>query len=302
MNRLKHSSFIGILLVTIGATLWGVSGTVAQYLFHTKGINTEWLVTVRLLFSGLLLLLFGYLKEGKSVYRIWRTKKDAISLILFSILGMLAVQYTYFAAIEHGNAATATVLQYTAPVMITCFLIVRYRKLPSGIEITAVFVAVLGTFSLVTQGNINSLSISPLALFWGLLSAVSLAFYTLHPHKLLANWGSVIVVGWGMFVGGVVFSFIHTPWDFRGEASLTTILAILFIILFGTLVAFVFYLESLKYIGATKASILANFEPLSAALLAVLWLNVPFGVMEWIGTFCILGTVGLLSMVKKEKP
>ncbi len=34
---------------------------------------------------------------------------------------MLGVQYTYFAAIEYGNAAVATVLQYLGPAIITCF-------------------------------------------------------------------------------------------------------------------------------------------------------------------------------------
>ena len=42
----------GIILVIIGSMLWGVSGTVAQYLFQKKGFSTEWLVVIRLLISG----------------------------------------------------------------------------------------------------------------------------------------------------------------------------------------------------------------------------------------------------------
>jgi drug/metabolite transporter (DMT)-like permease len=292
----------GMVLVLFGASLWGVSGTVAQYLFQHKGFTPEWLVVIRLLISGLILLSLAHSYNGKdrqSIWGIWKNKQHLMSLILFSILGMLAVQYTYFAAIKHSNAATATVLQYLAPAMITCYVAFVSRKLPTSKEYMAVFLALIGTFLLVTQGKINSLSISGIALFWGLASAVALAFYTLQPHKLLAKWGSTIVIGWGMLIGGISFSFIHQPWDMEGQWSLTTFLAVAFIVIFGTLIAFYCYLESLKYISASETSLLACIEPLSAAVLSVVWLQVSFGLAEWLGTLCIICTIIILSVGKK---
>jgi drug/metabolite transporter (DMT)-like permease len=162
-----------------------------------------------------------------------------------------------------------------------------------------VVLALLGTFLLVTQGNIQSLSISGWALFWGLTSAVALAFYTLQPHKLLQNWGSTVVIGWGMLIGGISFSFIHPPWSFQGYWSMSSFFAVAFIVIFGTLIAFYCYLESLKYISATETSLLACIEPLSAAILSVIWLRVSFGLEEWLGTLCILTTIMILSVVKK---
>lgn len=124
---------------------------------------------------------------------------------------MLGVQYTYFAAIKHGNAATATILQYLAPVIITCYLAIITKSLPSLRQIIAICLAMLGTFFIITKGNIHSISISKSALFWGISSAFSLAFYTLQPRRLLAKWGSTLIIGWGMLVGGIAFSFIHQP-------------------------------------------------------------------------------------------
>jgi drug/metabolite transporter (DMT)-like permease len=289
----------GFILVLIAAVLWGVSGTVAQFLFHQQGFSPEWLVVVRLLIAGLILLSLAYRKERQRVWGIWKDKKERISLILFGILGMLAVQYTYFAAIDHGNAATATVLQYLAPVLVTCFLAFRIKRLPTFKETIAVMLAVLGTFFLVTHGNLNSLSISGWALFWGITSAFALAFYTLQPGKLLANWGSMIVVGWGMLIGGVCFTFIHPPWRFEGDWSFSAYLALTFVVLFGTVVPFYCYLESLKYISASETSLLACVEPLSAVLFSVIWLKVSFGPTEWFGTLCILSTIAILSVRKK---
>ncbi|WCK55033.1 EamA family transporter [Aneurinibacillus sp. Ricciae_BoGa-3] len=299
---MSYSRTNGIVLVLTGAVLWGISGTVAQFLFQQQGFSPEWLVVVRLLLSGIILLALAYRKQKEqSIWVIWKQKKERISLVLFSILGMLAVQYTYFAAIKYGNAATATILQYLGPVLITCYVAVRLKRLPSVKEIAAVLLAVVGTFFLVTHGSFHSLSISGWALFWGLASAVSLAFYTLQPHKLLAKWGSTLVVGWGMLIGGVGFSFIHPPWKFEGHWSVPSIFAVLFIVVFGTLIAFYCYLESLKYISASETSLLACVEPLSAAFLSVIWLHVPFGLADWLGTLCILTTIAILSIAKDKQ-
>lgn len=290
----------GFILVITAAVLWGISGTVAQYLFQKENYSTEWLVVVRLLVSGIILLLIASLKEKQNIWLIWKNKKDALNILLFSILGMLAVQYTYFAAIKESNAATATVLQYLAPVLISCFFTIRFKKLPSIKEMIAIILALVGTFFLVTHGNIHSLSISGLALFWGLSSAVALAFYTLHPIKLLEKWGSTIIVGWGMLIGGIFFSFIHPPWDFESHITIQSIFGVIFIVIFGTLIAFYCYLESLKYINATETSLLACVEPLSASLVSVIWLQVSFGLQDWFGTLCILSTVVILSFVKNR--
>ncbi|UZD76215.1 EamA family transporter [Bacillus siamensis] len=282
-----------------GAILWGVSGTVAQYLFQDRHFNTEWLTSVRLLISGALLLGIAYRKEKGRIWAVWKDRQDIVPLLLFGIFGMLGVQYTYFAAIEYGNAATATVLQYLGPAIITCFLAIRAKRMPSAKELLAVLLAAAGTFILVTHGNAGSLSISGLAVFWGISSAFALAFYTLQPHRLLKKWGSAIIVGWGMLIGGAALSLVRPPWKFEGQWSLSAYAAIVFIIIFGTLIAFYCYLESLKYLNASETSLLACAEPLSAAFLAVIWLHVPFGISEWLGTLLILATIALLSIKKK---
>ncbi|WP_205672220.1 DMT family transporter [Ammoniphilus sp. YIM 78166] len=290
----------GIILVITAAILWGVSGTVAQYLFEVQGFSVDWLVVTRLLIAGVILLVFAYKKEGSHIWNIWKGRQDRVNLLLLSILGMLAVQYTYFAAIKHGNAATATILQYLAPVLITCYIAIRVKKVPSFKELIAVLLAVFGTFLLVTQGRLEGLTISKWALIWGISSAVALAYYTLQPLTLLAKWGSTLVIGWAMLIGGTSFSFIHPPWIFQGDWSISALLAVIFVVLFGTVIPFYCYLESLHYLSASETSVLACVEPLSAALLAVVWLNVSFGIMEWMGTLCIVTTIMILALSKRQ--
>lgn len=285
----------GIILVIVAALFWGISGTVSQYMFQHLHINTEWFTTVRLLLAGTLLLIIAYRNEGNHIFDIWKEKPDAIRLVIFGTVGMIGVQYTYLAAIAHGNAATATVLQYLGPGLVTLYYVLIEKRLPTLKEGMAVSSALIGTFLLVTHGNIDTLTISKEALFWGILAAFGLAFYTIYPITLLKKWGSFITIGWGMIAGGILFSLIRAPWQFEGQWHLATNFAFLFVVICGTVLAFYFYLDSLKYLKASETSLLACAEPLSAAFTSVIFLGVTFGWLDWTGTILILLTIVILS-------
>ncbi|WP_183279786.1 DMT family transporter [Clostridium fungisolvens] len=289
----------GFALVIFSTMMWGVSGTVAQYLFQQRGFSPEWLVVIRLLVSGIVLLSFATLRGNKNVRKIWSSKYTIFNLICFALLGMLGVQYTYFAAIKYGNAATATILQYLYPVIITFYMTIRTKRAPSLREVIVITLTIVGTFLIITKGNVSTLSISKLALFWGVTSAFAAAFYTLQPAYLLTRFDSITVVGWGMLIGGLGFSFIQKPWICTGQWSISSILAVIFVVLFGTLIAFCCYLESLKYIKPIEVSILSSIEPLSAAVLSIFWLHVNLGFVQWIGTGCIIFGIIYLSLTKK---
>lgn len=291
----------GIAFVLFAATLWGVSGTFAQYLFQKVGVNTDWLVQIRLLFSGLGLLVIACIKCDKNVFKIWKNKHYAFSLIIFSILGMLGVQYSYFTSIKYSNSATATVLQNLGIVIIVLYLAMMNKKVPDLKESLAVILALIGTFLLATNGNFHSLSISKSALFWGVSAAITVAFYTVYPRKLLLKYGSTVVVGWAMLIGGIAFSFFHSPLNFQRNFSINGILAVIFVILLGTLIPFYCYFESIIYIKPSEAGVLSCAEPLSATILAVLWLDTKFTCVELMGILCIVSTIIILSIEKKRR-
>lgn len=291
-----NNTFIrGMILCIVGASFWGISGTFGQMLFNEKGFTPDWLVTIRLLIAGIIMLLISYKKHKTKTFDILKDKKDLIQLLIFSIIGMMAVQYTYFVSITYSNAATATILQYLGPIIIIIYMSLKNRKLPTPTEFIAVVFAMIGTFLLVTHGDITKLAISPKALIWGISSAFALAFYTVYPFELLKKWESSIIIGWSMFIGGIALSFKKQPWDFTGVFDYKALLLLGFIIIFGTLIAFFSYLDSLKYIGATRASLFSCVEPLSAAFFSIILLNIQFTLMDWIGFICIIATIFILS-------
>ncbi|NIG55689.1 DMT family transporter [Chitinophaga sp. Cy-1792] len=297
---MENKSLKGILLAIAGASLWGVSGNVGQFLLQNKELNVEWLITVRLLIAGTCLLLFAKTVEKAPINDIWKEKSSAIQLLVFSITGMLAVQYTYFAAVRYSNAATATVLQYTGPVMIVVYLALKKKAVPKLTELLEISLAVIGTFLLVTHGNVHTLSISVTALLLGIASAIALAIYTLQPAELLKKYNAATVTGWGMLCGGIAFCFVHAPWRVSGIWDFQTVIGFVYLMILGTIIPFYAYMTAVKIIGGQKSSLLATAEPLSATILAVLWLNTSFTAIDWIGSLCIITTVVLLTIRNKK--
>lgn len=293
---MRNQAGKGIAMVLIAASLWGVSGTFSQFLFQQQHISVEWLMSVRMLISGIVLVAISKARKNADTFAPWKDKRDAIRLLSFGILGMLTVQYTYFAAIKHSNAATATILQFTSPIIIAVYLAVKFKKPLRPLNLAAIAVAMLGTFLLVTHGKPGELAISGTALAWGLASAVSLAMYTIQPESLLKRYHETTIIGWGLLIGGIGISLVRPPWHTDGLWDMHTYAYTAFVVLFGTLIPFYAYLTGVKLIGGQKASLLTSAEPLSAALLSVSWLGVPFLLMDYIGAGLIISTVFLLAM------
>ena len=297
MNRQK-----GIVLVITGAIFWGIGGTVAKKLFQQYQIDVDWLVTTRLLLAGFLLLTVQFFgKDRSQILGVWKTRKTAIPLLIFGLLGMLAVQYTYMASIKHGNAAVATLLQYLAPVIIIVYLIIRKQTVLTRNDLLTVSLALAGCFFLLTNGSISQLSVPTLAIVWGVLSGFALAFYTLYAIPLLKQYDSLVIVGWAMMIGGIALSFIHPSWqlDFK-SLPLEAYFYLIFVIIFGTMIAFWFYIESLQSLSPKESSLLGSIEPLAAVLTTVFWLKESFGFFQWIGTVCIIGMIVLLALNKQS--
>lgn len=292
----------GLVLVMMGAAFWGVGGTAAQKLFQQFGMNVDWLVTVRLLIAGILLLAVQFfLKDRSQVFGVWKNSREALQLVIFGLFGMLAVQYTYMASIHHGNAAVATLLQYLAPVMIIIYLVLRKQSVFTRQDFVTVLLALAGSFFLLTNGSFSQLSVSVPAFVWGVLSGAALAFYTLYAVPLLKQYDSLVVVGWAMVIGGSSLSFIHPPWKMNfSSLTVEAYLYLMFVIVFGTMLAFWFYIESLQSLSPTETSLLSSLEPLSAVLTTVIWLKEPFGSIQWLGTACIFGMILLLALNKKK--
>lgn len=290
----------GILFSILGGVFWGISGVCGQYLFDVKGLNAKWMVTIRLISAGVLMLLLVYRKpQNRSRFReLFGNRSHVGRLILFSLLGMTVCQLTYFSAIECSNAGTATVLQYTSPIVIMLYTALRDRKKPTSWDLAALALALGGTFLLATHGNPGTLAISAEALFWGAGASLSMVLYNLLPSKLMKEFGIETIIGWGMLIGGICMIPFTKPWIVPGNWDVQTYLGLAAVILVGTIMAFGVYFRGVQTVGAAKASLFASSEPLTATIAAAVFMNVAFLPMDIVGLVCIVTAVSILSLQK----
>ena len=296
-----NKRIVGIIFVLMGASFWGIGRTAANYLFETADISVNWFVSTRLVISGILLLGIQLLLTGrKTVFTIWKNPQKRLSLIIFSLLGMLLVQYSYMASIAEGNAAVATLLQYLAPIYIIIWVIFRGHQRLHVSDVIAILLTIIGTLLLLTNGSFKGLSVPGIAIVWGIISGLSLAFYTLYARNLLRFYSSVTVVGWAMIIAGVCMNIVHPIWRVETQDwSAATIGVLGFSIIFGTTLAFWMFIKSLEYLEAKETTLLGTVEPLTAVVSSIIWLSIPFGLWQVIGMALILILIVYLSLVKK---
>ena len=82
MNQKLFGSFCGVMT----GICWGVSGVWGQFLFETRGIDSKWLVPIRIFSAGIMLLIYMSFKNRKEVFGILKNKRDLLQAILNGIL------------------------------------------------------------------------------------------------------------------------------------------------------------------------------------------------------------------------
>ena len=296
---MKRYEIIGIILTLLGATLWGVSGTSVQFVGNFRNMNLEWLLTMRLITAGLLTVLYGWIRQGSAIFNVFRNWRDTLGLVIFGVFGMSLCQYTYFRSIVIAGAGIATVLQYLAPSMIIIYLLVRYGKRPSTGEIISVILALAGTICLMGNNGFSFESFRSDVLFWGLLSAVGVAVYSVSPVRLLATYGTIPIVGFGMLLSGLVAAVLFQQPHSYATWDVWTVVGCFNVVFLGTIVSFNAYLEGVKRIGAVSGSILSSIEPISAAFFGWALLGNQFNWVGILGMAMIIATVIIIALEKR---
>lgn len=296
---MKRYEIIGIILTLLGATLWGVSGTSVQFVGNFRNMNLEWLLTMRLITAGLLTVLYGWIRQGNAIFNVFRNWRDMLGLVVFGVFGMALCQYTYFRSIVIAGAGIATVLQYLAPSMIIIYLLMRYGKRPSTGEIISVILALVGTICLMGNNGFSFESFRSDVLFWGLLSAVGVAVYSVSPVRLLATYGTIPIVGFGMLLSGLVAAALFQQPHSYATWDVWTVVGCFNVVFLGTIVSFNAYLEGVKRIGAVPGSILSSIEPISAAFFGWALLGNQFNWVGILGMAMIIATVIIIALEKR---
>lgn len=291
---------MGYAVTVVAALCWGASGVSAEYLMSRHGIELTLISFLRMSIGGLLTLACVLLRSrGVSAQhrdlvcapRNWR------DLAIYAVFGLAACQITYMGVIRASNAGTGTILEYLGLILIVVWVCLTHRRWPRACETIAIVLAVSGTFLLCTHGSLDSLVITPSALAWGAVAALTLATYTLLPARLIAAYGADVVVGYGLLIAGVCVGLFGRVWRFDITWTPDVVLAVVITVALGTTVAFTAYLWGVDRIGPVKASLVGSLEPIAAAAFSALVMGTSYTGIDIVGMILIVGAVVTISVV-----
>ena len=294
MNRINlQQARLGYLYVSLAAILFAISGTSAKYLFN-DGVTAFQLIQMRttLAFAGLLTWIC--LKDP-ALLKI--SIKNLPYFIGLGVFGIGSAQFFYLLAISKINVTAAILLHYTGPVFVALYVVFIQRHKLSFNSVLAILGTLIGCFLVVGAYNLQLFALNRVGIVAGILAAVSFAVYSILSEYGMRKYTPWTVLLYGMLFAALMWNILHPPLEaFLHRYSPFQWGLILFIGVCGTIFPFGLYFEGVKRIKPTHASITATPEPISAGVIAAVFLGEMMGTLQIIGGLIVIVSIILLQL------
>ena len=287
---------VATLAVVLAAFCWGLNAVIAKGAFEA-GIAPARLAEARTLVGGAPLIAYLALRRRDLLLP---PRAAVVPIIAFG-LGLVAINFAFYTAIDRVPVGVALSLQYTAPVLVLVGVALVARRSPGGVVWLAALLTLLGA-TLVSGAfeglrNLDGLGVAAgvaSAIFFGvyLLSAQAAARRGAHPATALAGAFAVASIAWG-----ILLPWWGWPVDRLAEPEIA--LRVLGVGLVGTLFPFLLVVNALRHLPAAVAGIAATTEPVFATALAWLLLSQSLGIPQLLGGGLVVGGVVLAQFAHR---
>jgi drug/metabolite transporter (DMT)-like permease len=289
---------LGYLYVVLAAVFWAASGSAAKFLFNS-GMSPAQLVQIRTTVAGILLAVWIGSRRPQDL-KILRHDIWKIALLGISIA---ATQFTYYFAISKIQVAAAILLQYQAPVFVALYAIAFTRERLTGVVLLSISGAMLGCYLLVGGYKLDLLEMNREGIIGGLVSALCFAWYSVGSAAAMRRYRPWTVVFYSLGIAAIIWNVLHPPLEaFSQPRDIAQWWWVLFISIFGTVLAFGLYTRGIEMIRPTRASITATLEPITAGLLSYLFLKESMEPLQVAGAGVVIAAVVLLQIKGKDSP
>lgn len=276
-----------MLLTTV--VLWALNVSVTKYILE-HGVAPLAYATIR---YGLAALIFiGLALIGERTLRIAR--RDLVRVAL-AVLTLALNQLCFVFALDLTTASTIGLLLGAIPIFAGLFGLALGTERASGRFWVAALVSFAGV-GLVAAGAHRSFSGDTGGIALGLATAATWAAYSVVLAPLMRSYSVtrisavVIPAAWVVIALTGLAETRDQSWSLGWEIWVMLAFATV-----GPLVLTnILWFKSIHRIGANRATLAANLEPFLAAMLAVILLSEPFGILQIAGG--ILIGAGLLIM------
>jgi drug/metabolite transporter (DMT)-like permease len=298
-GRPDDRSRLGYAMVLTSATLFAVNGSVMKVALDS-GLTSLQLAQIRhtcaaLLFLGLLVAI--------APERLRVGRRELPLLVVFGLVGIALQQWLYLIAIENVPIGVALIIIFTAPVFVALFARFVYREHIRRRVWIALVLCIVGLALVVEIWA--GVAFSTVGVTAALASALVLTAYMLMAERERRHRDAVSLSFYGFLFAAILWAFLEPLWSFpwsvlgedvslQGNLSEHTVpvwVLVAFIVVLGTMVTFSLLTGSLRHISATRASIVATFEPVVATVVAWAWLGETFGATQIVGGLVVIAGI-----------
>jgi drug/metabolite transporter (DMT)-like permease len=288
----------GYLLITVASILWGTLGILAKLSFE-HGVLPETLIALRLIISfATLSVVLAVFSKGS--FRVKKT--DALLLLIFGVFATAIQRISYFYAVDLTTATVAAILFYTYPVFVTISASLFLKEKITSRELLAIILTFSGAALVVRAYDASSLKVNLIGITFGLLSSLLFTLYFMITKKLRNTYTSWTLTLYGDGIGVLTLTpviSLSIPQIMNFPLQLW--LLIFTIAWIPSLLAYLLYSYALKYVKASKGSILSVIEPLSAALFSTIFIGENLENPQIIGiALALIGVILLFRMKQKR--
>ncbi|AXI07774.1 EamA family transporter [Oceanobacillus sp. 143] len=279
--------------LTFCVIVWGSNFVFGKIL--VQYFSPTLLTMLRLLF--IVLLLIGLSIYKKNLKRV--NKIDLLALVFLGVIGVFINQWSFFMGLQTADSTTSALILATTPIL-TGFLAAVFLKEKLTIRMLAgSLLALIGIYLVVTKGNLTSLHFEK-GLLWIVLTMITFAIMIIMTRLLSSRIDPLTITLYSNVVGFIVsipFAFLlDNPPRISPRLSDWAFLIGTAIVVHG--IATLIWNQNIRYVDASKASILSNLEPFVAMLMGLILLFKPITWLEILGSLIIVGGVVLSTYSK----
>ena len=286
----------GYFSIVAASVLWGTMGILAKFAY-AYGIQPETLIALRLI-VGFVTLSVALLLFGRGSLRAQRS--DFLVLLGFGVFGVMLQRVSFFYAVSLTTATVAAILFYTYPVFVTIFAWFFFKEKITFRNLLAIALTFMGAALVVRVYDSASLRVNLVGVLCGLASSFLFVVYFLIAKRLRSRYASRTLTLYGDGIGALVLSPV-VAFSFSEIVGFPSQLWVLILAIawFPSLLAYLLYSYGVKFVKASKGSILSVIEPLSAAVFSTVFIGEQLEALQILGV--ALALIGVILLFRRGK-
>ncbi len=203
---------------------------------------------------------------------------------------------SYYYAVKVLTIALAVFLQFTAPVLVFLYGWATGKEKVSKDKMLALLFSLAGTYLMMRLYGGRSGTVSWIGVVSAIVSTFAFAFYVIVSHELGKKYSPWTLIFYGYTIAGLFWCLVQTPVE-TGAILTNKHLwkeAFLFSLL-STLIPFTLFLNGLRRVTPTGATIASTSETIAATGFAYLFLGESLTTGQMIGAALIVSAIVLLA-------